>query len=237
MNERQSKLLAAIIKQFIDTAIPVGSKQIFESGLFHISGATVRNEMRLLGEEGYLEQLHISAGRIPTAKGYRAYVQDHVKPNDHEQIVRQKFDTLRSQYFNRKDQERVYEAVALLSHMMPNVAFATVPHKHRVYYLGLAESFRQPEFTSNPSLITGVAEVLEDHLSEIVDAIEVDDKIRYYIGEKHILPQLQSCSMIVTAYKVRDQKGVIGILGPIRMDYGYNAVALEMVASLLRSDS
>lgn len=237
MNERQSKLLAAIIEQFIDTATPVGSKHIFDSGMFHISGATVRNEMRLLGEEGYLEQQHISAGRIPTAKGYRAYVQDHVRPNTHEQIVRKKFDSLREQYFHRKDQERVYEAVALLSHMMPNVAFATVPHKHRVYYLGLAESFRQPEFTTNPALITGVAEVLEDHLTEVVNAIEVDEKIRYYIGEDHILPQLQSCSMIVTAYKVRDQKGVIGVLGPMRMDYGYNSVALEMVASLLRADT
>lgn len=236
MNERQSRLLAAIIEQFIGTAVPVGSKHIFESGKFHVSGATVRNEMRLLGEEGFLEQPHISAGRIPTAKGYRLYVQNHVRLSDHEKQVRKKFDTLREQYFQRKDQERVYEAVALLSHMMSNVAFATVPHKHRVYYLGLAESFRQPDFTSNPSLITGVAEALEEHLANAVDSIVIDEKIRYYIGEDHLLPQLQSCSMIVTEYKMGDQRGAIGILGPMRMDYGYNNVALEMVAGLLRGN-
>ena len=235
MNERQSRLLAAIVEQFIETAIPVGSNHIFETGKFHVSGATVRNEMRLLGEEGYLEQPHVSAGRIPTAKGYKLYVQKHIEPSTHEKKVRKKFDALREQYFVRKDQERVYEAVALLSNMMPNVAFATVPHKHRVYYLGLAESFRQPDFATNPSLITGVAEALEEHLANAVDSIEIDEKIRYYIGEDHLLPQLQSCSMMVTAYQMRDQKGAIGILGPIRMDYAYNNVALDMVAGLLRS--
>ena len=76
MDSRQSKLLAAIIDQFIQTALPVGSKQLLShSAEFSVlSGATIRNEMRVLGEEGFLEQPHISAGRIPTAKGYRVYV-------------------------------------------------------------------------------------------------------------------------------------------------------------------
>jgi transcriptional regulator of heat shock response len=234
MNERQSKLLAAVIEQFITTALPVGSQHIFNSGKFHISGATVRNEMRLLGEEGFLQQPHISAGRIPTAKGYRMYIQNNIEPNIHEKSIRKKFDDLREQYFQRKDQERLYEAVALLSHMMPNIAFATVPHKHRLYYLGLAETLRQPDFMNDPSLVSGVAEVLEDHLANVVDSLEIDDTIRYYIGEDHILPQLQSCSMIITEYRIRDQHGAIGILGPMRMDYGYNHTALDMVASLIR---
>lgn len=237
MNERQSKLLAAIIEQFIDTAVPVGSSHIFEMGKFHVSGATVRNEMRLLGDAGFLEQPHVSAGRIPTAKGYKMYVNNYLEPSKYEKIVRKKFETLREQYFVRKDQERVYEAVAMLSHMIPNVAFATVPHKHRLYYLGLAESFRQPDFIANPLLITGVAEALEEHLADAIESIIVDGTIRHYIGEEHLLPHLQSCSMIVTEYQIGSQKGAIGILGPIRMDYGYNQVALEMVASLIRTDS
>lgn len=233
MNERQSKLLAAIIEQFIETALPVGSQHIFSSGKFHISGATVRNEMRLLGEEGYLMQPHVSAGRIPTAKGYRMYI-NSLEPTRYVKEVEAKFTTLREQYFERKDQERVYEAVALLSHMMPNIAFATVPHKHRLYYLGLAETLRQPDFMENPKLITGVAEVLEEHLADVLSSLTIDDTIRYYVGEEHILPQLQSCSMIITSYTVRGEQGVIGILGPMRMDYGYNHVALQMVASLLQ---
>lgn len=234
MNERQAKLLAAIIDQFINTAIPVGSMNLLTRGDFDISCATVRNEMRLLGDEGYLEQPHISAGRIPTAKGYRMYVKQFMEPTAQEKMVKEKFTELREQYFQRKDQELAYDSVALLSQMIPHVAFVTVPHKERVYYLGLANTLKQPEFQSNPFLATGVVEVLESSLSQALENIEIDTKVRYYIGEDHLLPQIQSCSMMVTGYSLHDHEGVVGILGPMRMDYAYNTAALEMVADLLR---
>ncbi len=235
MDERQSKLLAAIIDQFIHTALPVGSKKLLESGAFTLSSATIRAEMGALEDQGFLEQPHISAGRIPTARGYRAFVKQFMDIAGEEKIVRKKFETLREQYFRHKDQERAYEAVGLLSQMIPNVAFATVPHKPGVYYLGLANILRQPEFLENPALASGVVEVLEERLTELLSKVEVDGQVRYYIGEEHIFPQIQSCSLIVTEYRQRDRKGMVGILGHMRMDYAYNTVALELVADLLRS--
>lgn len=235
MNTRQAKLLAAIIDEFIQTAIPVGSKQIIDSGVFPLSCATIRNEMRVLGEEGFLEQPHISAGRVPTAKGYRIYVRDFMEPTSQEKKVRTKFNELKEQYFERKDQERVYEAVALLSKMIPQVAFATVPHKERVYYMGLANTLRLPEFQNDPVMASGVVEVLEQRVSNLLDHVEVDDKVRYYIGEDHLLPEIQSCSLIIKGFQLRDQKGVIGVIGPMRMDYAYNTVALDLVSDLLRT--
>ncbi len=235
MNERQSKLLAAIIDQFITTAVPVGSHHLLEAGAFQVSGATVRNEMRVLGEEGFLAQPHVSAGRIPTAKGYRLYVQQHMQPSKYEVKVRKRFAELQEQYLKRKDQERAYDAVSLLARMMPDIAFATVPHKDRVYYLGLSNVLRQPEFQADPRLGTGVAEVLEEGLADLLERLNIDETIRYYIGEDHVLPQIQSCSLMITRYRLRDHEGVIGILGPMRMDYAYNTVALDLAANLLRS--
>lgn len=235
MNERQARLLTAIIDRFVETAIPVGSKELLLGSDFSVSGATIRNEMRSLGDEGYLEQPHISAGRVPTAKGYRAYVKEFMEPTKQEQIVRRRFDTLREQYFQQKDQERAYEAVALLSQMIPNVAFVTVPHKKRIYYLGLANALRQPEFRSDPLLAMGVIEALENTLTDLLDVVQVDEKVRYYIGEEHVLPAIQSCSVMVTEYRLRDMRGAIGILGPMRMDYAYNTVSLELISDLLRS--
>ena len=235
MNARQAKLLAAIIDQFIETALPVGSKRLLEMGNFSVSSATIRSEMGHLEEEGYLEQPHVSAGRIPTAKGYRVYVRDFMRPSQHEIRVRRKFDTLKEQYFQHKDQERVYEAVALLSHMVPNIAFASVPHKDRVYFLGLANVLRQPEFQTNPLLASGVVEVLEHRITEMLSRVQIDEQIRYYIGDEHLLPQLQSCSAILTSFRVRDEDGVIGIIGPMRMDYAYDTTALAMVTDLLRA--
>ncbi|MFA7681818.1 MAG: hypothetical protein WCX61_02190 [Candidatus Peribacteraceae bacterium] len=235
MNERQSKLLVAIIDQFIATALPVGSKSLLASGDFSCSSATIRNQMVLLEDEGFLEQLHISSGRVPTAKGYRAYVKDCMEPSVQEKAVLRRFNSLREQYFQRKDQERAYEAVALLAHMSPNVAFATVPHKDRVYYLGLSNVLKQPEFQANPALASDVAELLEEKLDTLLDQVDVDDKVRYYIGDDHILKNIPSCSIMVTEYAVRDFRGAIGILGPMRMDYAYNTVALDIVVDLLCS--
>lgn len=234
MDARQAKLLQAIIDQFIDTAVPVGSQHILARGYFELSGATIRNEMRALGEEGFLEQPHTSAGRVPTVKGYRMYVQDFMKPTVHEKAVRTRFNTLKEQYFQHKDRERVYEAVALLSHMITNVSFATVPHRDHVYYMGLSQAMRQPEFQADTQLVSGMVQVLEEQLSELLEHITVDEKVRHYIGQKDLSPHFQSCSLLVTGYRMRDFQGVIGILGPVRMDYGYNTVALDMVADLIR---
>jgi len=237
MNERQGRLLVTIIDQFIETAMPVGSGHLLEAAGLALSAATIRHEMSLLEDEGFLLQPHISAGRIPTAEGYRVYVKEFMQPTVYERRVRQRFETLKAQYYQRKDQERAYEAVALLAQMIPNVAFATVPHKHRVYYMGLANVLRQPEFRTDPLLASGVVEVLEGRLADVLDQIPPDERVQYYIGDEHLLPQIQSCSLVVTRYTIgeggRESEGMIGILGPMRMDYAYNTVALELVADLL----
>ncbi len=234
MNIRQAKLLAAIIDQFIDTAIPVGSKKLLESAEFRVSSATIRSEMSDLELQGFLEQPHTSAGRVPTVKGYRMYVQQFMKPTNHEKAVRTRFNDLKEQYFQHKDRERMYESVALLANMIPNVAFATVPHRERVYYLGLSNALRQPEFIADATLLSGVVEMLETRLADVLSKVELTDQMQYFIGEKDLCPQFESCSMLVTKYKVRDQEGAIGILGPVRMDYAYNSAALSMVAELVR---
>ncbi len=235
MNTRQSKLLQAIIEQFIGTGLPVGSKALIEHGRFDVSGATIRNEMQALTAEGFIAQPHVSAGRIPTAMGYRVYVKDFMEPTKDERAVRKKFDELKDMYLKRKDQERVYDAVALLSQMTPNIAFASIPHRDRVFFMGLANVLKQPEFQHDALLASHVVEVLETRLSKLLEEIDIDTNVRYYIGEEHILQELQSCSMLVTSYNLRGTKGAIGILGPMRMDYAYNTIALELAADILRS--
>ena len=74
LSERQLRILEAIIRDFIDTAQPVGSRTISKKYPLGISSATIRNEMADLEELGYLEQPHTSAGRIPSDLGYRLYV-------------------------------------------------------------------------------------------------------------------------------------------------------------------
>lgn len=74
LNERKSKILQAIIDEYISTAEPVGSRVISKKNELGLSSATIRNEMADLEEMGYLIQPHTSSGRIPSDSGYRFYV-------------------------------------------------------------------------------------------------------------------------------------------------------------------
>lgn len=74
MDERKFAVLRAIIEDYVATQEPIGSKSIVERHRLKVSPATVRNEMAVLEDEGYIVQPHTSAGRIPTDKGYRTFV-------------------------------------------------------------------------------------------------------------------------------------------------------------------
>jgi len=77
---RQQALFRLIVENFIQTAVPVGSKHLSESSDLRISSATIRNEMGVLEEMGFLMHPHTSAGRVPTEAGYRFYVQHLMQP-------------------------------------------------------------------------------------------------------------------------------------------------------------
>ena len=76
LSDRKKKILAAVVEEYIRTAEPVGSKTVAETAELGCSSATIRNELAELSGMGYLEQPHTSAGRVPTAKGYRIYVNE-----------------------------------------------------------------------------------------------------------------------------------------------------------------
>ncbi|MEY2886089.1 MAG: heat-inducible transcription repressor HrcA [Actinomycetota bacterium] len=80
LDDRKTAILRAVVEEYIATAQPVGSSHIAASHGVQVSSATVRNDMAFLEQEGYLAQPHTSAGRIPTDKGYRFFV-DHLTPN------------------------------------------------------------------------------------------------------------------------------------------------------------
>lgn len=74
LDDRKKKILASVVEDYITSAEPVGSKTIADKYNLEYSSATIRNEMKLLEEAGFLEQPHVSSGRIPSSKGYRYYV-------------------------------------------------------------------------------------------------------------------------------------------------------------------
>ena len=84
LDDRKMKILQAIIRTYMETGEPVGSRTISKYSDLNLSSATIRNEMSDLEEMGYIVQLHTSAGRIPSDKGYRLYVDTMMLEKDRE---------------------------------------------------------------------------------------------------------------------------------------------------------
>ena len=107
LSERKKKIIKAVIEEYITTADPVGSKSIAQHAGLGLSSATIRNEMAELEAMGYLEQPHTSAGRVPSAKGYRMYVNELMR--------RQSLSVSEAEEINRslrKKMRRLDKAVA-----------------------------------------------------------------------------------------------------------------------------
>ena len=127
---RKQLILQAIIEDYINTAEPVGSRTISKKYLTSVSSATIRNEMADLEDMGYIEQPHTSAGRIPSDKGYRLYVdylmsQNIVNDAENEYIRKEFMETL------GEIERLIKHASKLLSNMTKYTSIATAPQLRR----------------------------------------------------------------------------------------------------------
>lgn len=123
---RKQKVLAAIVKSYIATGEPVGSKALLDQLDISVSSATIRNEMADLTNNGYLIQPHTSAGRIPSQKGYRFYVDNFLeKPRLNERIKEYIDSRLET---NAKDPESILNAAGkTISELTDLAAVTTAP--------------------------------------------------------------------------------------------------------------
>ena len=126
LSSRQQKILTAVVEHYIATGEPAGSKMLCDSLDFTVSSATVRNEMSELADRGLLLQPHTSAGRIPSQKGYRVYVDRLMKRRPLSPEERRTIDSLllSASY----DPQRLLEGVSrLLAGMTRFAAVSTSP--------------------------------------------------------------------------------------------------------------
>ena len=127
LTDRRSALLNLIVEEYVDTALPVGSKYIVSKHDMPVSSATVRLEMARLEDEGYISQPHTSAGRVPSDKGYRYYVESLMAE---EALAREEQETIRHQFHQtERAMEQWFQlAAAVLAHSVSNFAVVTSPH-------------------------------------------------------------------------------------------------------------
>lgn len=222
MNQRKNDILKLVIETYIKTAEPIGSQVLVESGKLEVSGATVRNELHELEEMGYLTHPHTSAGRIPTEKGYKYYVETILKEREKgeaEKLEGKIKDTDNLKELGKQSAAASQNAVIVISG--PNV-----------YYTGTSYLYSQPEFEDAKETIQ-VSEVFdnfEDHVTELFDLVPQGQE-RIFIGSEN--PFGGNISTIVV--KINDDV-LFGFVGPMRMDYKKNLSLIEYIQSLIEQN-
>lgn len=234
MNSRQEKILSAVIEEYTQTAIPVGSSVLAGKNKFNVSSATIRNDMMALEEEGYLYQPHISAGRIPTDKGYRYFVEEVMKDKE---LSRDEQMKLQKEFLKLKAQNtRLTRTTAkLLSNMSGNFAISGMMESDEYSDFGMKELMQQPEFKELDEMCQ-LAEVL-DYVDEKFEQLMKDLKVgetKIFIGKENPIAGTSNCSMMVSPYQLKTgEKGILALIGPKRMKYAKNKSVIEYVKKML----
>ncbi len=234
MKDRTLQILQNLIEDFIETANPVASRRLLQEHNLKISSATVRNEFALLEEVGLICSPHVSSGKVPTEKGFRFFVDELLKEED-ETMVTSLFERHLEQYQLARSKEIVFDALRILAQMSGNVAFVTMDND-QTFYLGLSNVLRCPEFVQNPEQAAAIVEILEgrERFQSLLSSLEVpENEVKIFIGEENMLEEISSCAMLVTSFQCHHASGKMGVLGPMRMRYGFNRGLLKQVLRLM----
>ena len=198
LSERQESILRLVVRSYIETGQPVGSKTLVQMFDLDVSSATVRNELSALGELGYLMQQHTSAGRIPTELGYRYFVQrllgEFHLPLHEQQMIRHQFHQARLEI-----SQWMQLAAAILARTSHGASFITAPrsranrYKHlqliatqgRMVLLVLvlhSGEVKQQMLTLAESLSQAQLSAAADHLNTLYENTTFDE-IRRSMGQ------------------------------------------------------
>ena len=225
MDNRKELILKTIIQEFILTGVPVSSGVLVDKYGLDCSSATVRNEMAELENQGLIRQPHTSSGRIPTEPAYRWYIAGL------DEVIMPEAETSQLAVLLAGKEESSFKLAAKELAAVSGLAVFWAFHRHNVYYTGLTNLLSQPEF-SQPGLIYDMSAII-DRMEEIVDDLfdSLPEQPSVYLGSDS--PFGLFSSSILCRYKQGGQRGALGIIGPLRMDFGRNLALVNKIKSLI----
>lgn len=240
MQERRKKILKAVVKEYQRTGQPVASSDLVHpvrgsasNGArrwhFSFSPATVRAEMLGLDKEGYLEQPHTSAGRLPTDKAIRFFIEEfgeeELGRSEREQVLEQ---------MRKLHNESMGEMAQFLADCSRGLGlFGTFGRMSDWHGSGLKWLAEEPEFENNDlKNIMKCFDSLEEDFNKFFGDIEETEIL---IGRENPIKYLRNYSLVVTGFEKDGERGVLGILGPKRMNYQKNKFVVEETRKRLRN--
>lgn len=233
ISPRQAQIIRILVDEYVSSAEPVSSQWIASHLRDGVSSATVRNDFLSLEDIGILEQPHTSAGRIPTERGYRYYIDNCV---DHT-VAHISNDNIRGALQRRTAlEEKIRTAARELA--SATCELVLIETQNATFATGLSNLFSQPEAEDGKCImrISTALDRSENILQELDDYAGDGDEIKVFVGREN--PLNSECALILTRVKganAHDEDRLIGILGFMRMEYERNIAFLSRAKQLLES--
>lgn len=220
LTARQTQILKSIINEYIETAEPIGSSSLEKKYELGISPATIRNEMVALTKLGFLRQPHTSAGRTPSPKAMKFYIDqlmDERKLSVAEEVK------VKEEVMQRKDDidEVLNEATHELSNLTESLAVAALDNYDKVWHAGYSHVFENPEFAdleAATSLFTFLEEVrsMQELFFQRMTGLS---PVEVIFGEELGWPGFSPVGIVGTRFEIGGQSGALGVIGPTRIRY------------------
>lgn len=230
IDARKINVLKIIVEEYIKTGDITGSKSLLKKYDIWVSSATIRGDMAFLEKMWLIYQPYNSAWRLPTPRWIRVFV-DYLM--EHMPKIFLEWEEDYQERLNReKIDDMLYLLVSKLTKTTWEITFATVPSLNRNYYLWLS-NFLEKNSVLLWDQVYNVIKVLENKYNfvDLLNSLEVSNKVSVFIGEENIIPDLESYAMIVKKINIEWNNWYLGILGSLKMDYAFNIAALRNVLS------
>lgn len=230
ISQRQSKILNCLIEEYIASAQPVSSRLLEKKHDFDLCPASIRIEMQKLTDGGYLFQPHTSAGRVPTDKGYRFFVDSLLTQGASQPI---ELEELKKILQTQKDVFRLAsELTKSLADFSSNFVISCLSDNGFFAKEGWDEVLAAPEFDDKLTALN-FARLLEEFEKEFKN-FKVNSEMKVFIGKENPLKQAKEFSMIITRVDFpQKKKGIISIVGPKRMAYQKNIGLINSLKEIL----
>ena len=250
ISQRQKDILWAVIEEHTKMAEPVSSKSLSQKSGFDIVAPMIRKEMNQLEKEGYLSSPHTSAGRIPTDKAYRLYIQENMVEkstlNTSATGLTQK-ETQKVKESLKKnwpdEQSLLKEISKLTSELSRELSVTGTTDGGNTYSFGFSNLFDEPEFKSFENM--NQLMTFMDNMDSCFEGLWnkfLNEDLQVFIGSENPIKEINEFTLITGKYQLPEgepfdstqgKQGFVSIIGPKRMDYKHNMALVEYISELL----
>jgi len=231
LTTRQIDILKNIVREYIDSAEPVGSETLEKKYDLGVSPATIRNEMAEMVKLGYLSKPHSSAGRVPTSKAIKFYINELMK--EKELSVAEEVEAKESIWDLRARRDRfLREATRNLAQKTKTLA-VTFTDEGDLYYSGYSNILEMPEFY-DIDITKNLLSILDTttYFDKIMSLLENECSV--FLEDDFNEEQMRPYGFVFSRFKTRaNQAGSIGIIGPTRMQYEFVIPVVRYFGNLL----